>query len=129
MQNLFKDKFIEISYDEENHWMYCNWQDYQTMDSIKNGGEQIIRYLQEKGCDKVLNDNRLVKGTWTFASEWITNNWFPRIVAAGLKHFAWIYSPDVFSKFSVDRATKNNPDDIINTFKSIEEGKDWLKTF
>lgn len=128
MEALYKDKFIELYYDEKCHWIYANWQDYQTMESIKTGGEQMLNSLKMKKCNKVLNDNQLVKGTWSFATEWITTDWFPRMVGAGLKHFAWIYSPDIFSKFSTDKATKSNPNDIIQTFKSLNDGKSWLQS-
>ncbi|MEM1136010.1 MAG: hypothetical protein AAGI07_09230 [Bacteroidota bacterium] len=127
MKSLFKNRHIEVSYDSKNHWIYCNWQNYQTLESIKEGGEQIILHLKKNKCNKILNDNRLVKGTWTFATEWITTNWFPRVIGAGLTHFAWIYSPDVFSKFSTDQVAKSNSNDIIRKFNNIEEGESWLR--
>ena len=127
MEKLFGDEYIEIHYDSENHWIYSNWQNYQKLESVQNGCEKILGFLKEKNCTKVLNDNRLVKGTWTFASEWVGNDWFPRIIEAGLKQFAWIYSPDAFSKFSTDQSTKNTEDSIIKTFNNIKEGEDWLR--
>ena len=88
----------------------------------------MLAFLKEKNCTKVLNDNRLVKGTWSFASDWVAQDWFPRMVEAGLQQFAWIYSPDVFSKFSTDKSTKNADGGIIMTFNDVEEGKAWLKS-
>ena len=129
MQDLHQNSFIEIQYDNENDWLYCNWQNYQTMESIQTGGELMIKYLQETRCDKVLNDNRLVKGSWTFAADWTQNVWFPRIIEAGLRHFAWIYSPDVLAKFSVYKAAQQHKDDVVNIFSDINQARAWLLSF
>jgi hypothetical protein len=126
MEKLFGNKFIEIWYDQENHWIYSKWQDYQTMESIQSGGAALVQHLKGKACSKILNDNILVKGTWTFAADWTTNVWFPQIVQAGLKQFAWVYSPDIFSRFSSEKAIKNNPGQIVRYFHSLEDGKEWL---
>lgn len=125
---LYKDKFIEIFYDEQNNWIYNNWQDYQNMQSIINGGEKMIEFVKLHNCKNVLNENRLVKGTWTFALDWINNDWFPRLLSTGVKRFALIQSPDVFSKFSADRMTKDNDNDVYRTFGSEIDAKNWLKS-
>ncbi len=126
-EKLYVDKWIEIEFDPENNWLYANWQDIQTFESIVNGGTQMLKHTKAKRCSKVLNDNRLVKGTWTFAADYTENEWFPQMVGAGLKHFAWIYSADIFSKFSVDRLKTIQSTGIIKVFDSIEEGEKWLK--
>jgi hypothetical protein len=96
-EKLFSDRYIDIEYDVENHWLYTNWKDIQTKESAVEEGERMIHYLTMKKYSKVLNDNRMLKGTWTFSSDYIENQWFPNMVKAGLKYFAWIHSPDVFS--------------------------------
>lgn len=128
METIFQNEFIEIQYDDANHWVYSNWQNYQTMESVQDGCEKILELLNEKKCTKILNDNRLVKGTWAFAAEWVGNVWFPRAIEAGLKQFAWIYSPDIFSKFSTDQSTKNTEGEVIQTFNDIKAGEEWLKS-
>jgi hypothetical protein len=127
-KEFFKDKFIEISYDETNKWIYNNWQDYQTMESIMVGGNKQIEAINLFKCSLVLNDNRLVKGTWTFAMEWINNDWFPRLLGAGVKRFALIQSPDIFSKFSADKVGQDDPNQVYRTFKDIQEAQNWLKS-
>ncbi len=128
MEKLYEDEYIEIQYDSKNHWIYSNWQNYQKLHTVQNGCEKMLAFLKEKNCTKVLNDNRLVKGTWSFASDWVAKDWFPKMVEAGLNQFSWIYSPDVFSKFSTDKSTQNTDGGIIMTFNNVEEGKAWLKS-
>lgn len=126
-EKLYADNSIEVEYDSENNWLYANWQNVQTLGSIMNGGAQMLNHLKDKQCTKVLNDNRLVKGTWTFAADYTEKEWFPQMIGAGLKYFAWIYSKDVFSKFSIDRVKSIQSTGFIKVFSTIEEGKEWLK--
>lgn len=127
-KELYKDKFIEIYYDESNKWVYNNWQDYQDMNSIINGGNKMIELIKQYHCHLVLNDNRLVKGTWTFALDWINNDWFPRLLGAGVNRFALIQSPDIFSRFSADRVAKDDPSDVYRVFGSEESAINWLRS-
>jgi hypothetical protein len=46
--------------------------------------------------------------------------------AGRVETFAWVYSPDIFSRFSSEKAIKNNPGQIVRYFHSLEDGKQWL---
>lgn len=129
-QILFDSSFITIKYDEANNWIYTNWKGVQTIDTIKQGCEQILLAIKSKGCHKVLNDNTNVKGTWTHAREWVADHWFPRVIKAGLRELAYVYSPDVFSKFSTDSLLKRTDTNSFKsaTFNSLEEGANWLRS-
>lgn len=131
---LFNNTSLTIEYDSQNNFLYANWKGYQTEESIKSGCGKMLQFLKEKRCTKVLNDNTLVKGTWSSSATWGASVWFPQMASAGLKYFAWVYSPDVFGKFSTDATLKQMNDkdskDWIGfngrTFKSIEEAARWL---
>ena len=74
----------------------------------------ILELLKKNNCSKVLNDNRHVKGTWSEASEWVSDEWFPQIEEAGLKYFAWIYSPSTFSRMATNK-TMASVNSNVNT--------------
>ena len=124
---LVSEDYLQIEYEPVNHWIYADWKGYQTEDSIKNGCESILKFMIQFKCQKVLNDNTNVIGIWTPASVWVGSNWFPRIIAAGLKSFAWIYSPSVLSQVSTEETLKNTmATEIIKTFYGLTSGKEWL---
>jgi len=127
-EKLYGDDFIEIEYDSVSNWLYVNWQNKQNYDSIVNGGEKMLQFLKEKQCSKVLNDNRLVVDEWGDATEYTEKDWFPRMVGAGLKYFAWIYSPDIFSQFTANNIAAMQESNIVRVFKNINDGKNWLKS-
>ena len=124
MESLIKTKSIEISLDHKNKYMYCNWIGYQNTESIMASGKIILEELKKNGIAKVLNDNTLVTGPWNEAAEWTANVWFPNMVDAGLRHFSWIFSKNIFTELSAKKAMPGN--DIVKSFKDFDEARKWL---
>jgi hypothetical protein len=126
---LLKEKSITIEYDRENQWILVDWIGYHTVDSVKSGCERMLEFLVQYKCHKVLNDNTNVTGIWSGASAWVGGDWLPRMSAAGLKYFAWVYSPSAFSRLSTDESLRNlSEKHIAQTFDDIQSAKAWLKS-
>ena len=112
-QFYYYDEFITIELDAANNWLYVNWIGYQTEASVKHGCEKMLLALTQYNSTKVLNDNTHVVGIWTPASEWVGADWLPRMKAAGLRHFAWVYSPSRLSQVSQKKMISMPPAIII----------------
>lgn len=126
---LYRESNILIEYNHADDWLYVNWRGYQNYDSVVAGCEMILNFLQDRQCTKVLNDNTNVEGIWSGASRWVGQDWMPRMQAAGLQCFAWVYSPSTFSRLSTDKTLKHTEDlSFIRTFEDIEAASDWLRT-
>ena len=124
MESLFKAKNVEISYDPVNKYMYCNWIGFQNKQSIMDTGAIILDLFKKKHISKILNDNTRVTGPWQEAAEWTSTVWFPEMIKAGLRHFAWIFSENIFAELSAKKAMPAN--DIVKSFKGLEEARYWL---
>lgn len=124
MESLLKAKNIEISYDKKDRYLYCNWLGFQNKESIVKSGAIILDLLKQKGVGKVLNDNSLVTGPWQEGAEWTATVWFPEMISSGLKHFAWIFSPNIFAELSAKKAMPNSG--VVKPFNSLEAAKSWL---
>jgi hypothetical protein len=124
MELLYEAKNLEISYDPVHQFVYCNWIGFQNKEMIIKSGAVILDLFKEKGYSKVLNDNTEVTGPWQEAAEWTANVWFPSMIAAGLKHFAWIFSPNLFAELSAKKAMPVS--DVVRSFNSYREAYDWL---
>jgi hypothetical protein len=127
--NLFEDTFIRISLDSEGGWLYADWTGYQTVGTVQDGCERMLELMREHGLRAVLNDNTHVVGIWSGAAEWVATDWFPRMNAAGLRCFAWVYSPTRFSQISTDETLSLvDPDAIgVKVFFDAAEAKEWLR--
>ena len=127
LQLLLNEPHIAISYDHLNEWLYVDWQGDQSLASVQQGGHDILRLLVQQGCQKVLNDNRHVTSMWSDAAEWAGKDWFPTIMEAGLRYFAWVYSPNIYSRLSTDLTLQfTHGNAIIATFDDMDTARAWL---
>ena len=125
---LYRNDQIAIEYNAANDWIYVNWRGYQNYDTVVAGCTKILDLMKSLACYRILNDNTQVEGKWSTASKWGADVWFPAMREAGLKWFAWVYSPSVLSRLLTDKTVKqtNNPD-FIQVFDDIDLAKDWLR--
>jgi hypothetical protein len=124
MEKLYSADNLHISYDPETRIMFCKWVGYQPMGVIQYCGAVIIRLLKEKQVEKILNDNTEVSGPWIETAHWTASEWFPEIIQAGLKHFAWVLSSNIFAELSAIEAMPAS--NVVVTFYSVFEAQKWL---
>ena len=121
---------ISISFDSVERWLYAEWKGPQDLQSVQWGALEMLRFLKQEGCSRILNDNRLVTSIWADAAEWGGRIWFPQMVDAGLQYFAWIYSPNAYSRLSTDLTLAHTTADLplVATFDNLEAAAAWLRT-
>ena len=126
---LYQDNSITIVYQETEQRLDVDWTGFQDLESVKHGCLLMLDMLKNNKISKVINDNTHVLGTWSDAADWAGKDWFPMMEKAGLKYFAWIYSPSAFSKLSaqksVDVAVGNV---IIQFFTDITSAETWINS-
>ena len=127
-KSYYKDKHLIINCPIGSDIMFVEWTGYQDIITVKRGGSLMIDYLKENKRSKVFNDNRLVPGTWSEASDWAATTWLPLMELAGLKYFAWILSESAFSQLSAKKSVENDEKHAeILFFTQAEEGLKWLE--
>lgn len=89
----------------------------------------MLDLMKKNNCSKVLNDNTYVMGNWSEAADWGGEFWFPAMQDAGLKYFAWIYSPSTFSRMSAHKSIDITLDKVTaQFFTDINEARTWLES-
>ena len=127
LQTLLEEPHMAIAYDDRNEWLVADWRGDQDFASVQRGCGEMLRLLAQQRCHKVLNDNTHVTSMWSDAAEWGGREWFPAMTAAGLRYFAWVYSPNVYSRLSTDlmlQFAAGNP--VVATFNDVEAARAWL---
>jgi hypothetical protein len=126
---FYEENDCVVYWDDANRWIYVDWRNIPSVETVKRGCEEVLKLLSQKRGNKVLNDNRNVSGSWSAASQWVAEDWFPRMMKAGLKKFAWIQSKaSAMSQLSArDSKAKNQNTDVIHLFNDEPEAIDWLK--
>jgi hypothetical protein len=122
---LYQQANVEIYWDDRE-WLYVDWIGLQSVDNIYTGSDQILRLLQLKSAEAVLNDNTHLKGIWIGAAERIGREWFPNMVRAGLKRFAWVQSPSALSHVSMEETLRFAPPRVAQVFFTRGEAEAWL---
>lgn len=125
---LTEEPHITIGYDVVEDILLVDWTGNQTKESVMDGCERILVHLKKNRISKVLNDNTHVTSIWDDASEWVAVDWFPRMHKAGCNFFAWVYSPNLYSKLSADKSLSFGVKGIVaTTFDDNETATAWLK--
>lgn len=127
--SYYWDETISMQIDPENNWMLANWTGYQNLRSVQEGSMIMLDLVKKNNCKKVLNDNSRVMGNWSEASDWGASEWFPAMADAGVKHFAWIYSPSIFSQFAAEKSADIVLSGIsVQFFNSRADAVSWLES-
>jgi hypothetical protein len=134
-QNLpYRSPNLELDYDTAGGWIYARWIGTQSERDIRSGGRAMLVAMRwaatHHGCQRVLNDNRDVVGSWSHSLEWSATEWLPQMFEAGLRHFAWVLSPDGFAALSTLRMTgaaSSGAGEAIRTFSDFAEAQTWLR--
>jgi hypothetical protein len=121
---LFTSPNLEIHYDEEAKILICRWIGFQTTEQVKDGGLKVLALVQEHKITKIMNDNREVVGSWEEAAYWVATELFPELIQAGLKHFAWLLSANVYSEMSARFAMEGVA--VVRPFYFHQEAREWL---
>ncbi len=128
LKNSLNHNFLTITYDAENCWVYNNWYGSQTLESVMQGAEACLKVLADHKCAYLLNDNRLVAGPWSQATEWIVTDWTPRAVATGLTHFAHVISPESLARLSAENMHHRIRGAFqMQIFEEAYKAEEWLK--
>ncbi|HEX8608685.1 MAG TPA: PAS domain-containing sensor histidine kinase, partial [Pedobacter sp.] len=124
---FYKDSTVSISYNQMDQRLDVDWTGFQTLRSVQDGCMRMLEILRKSRCQKVLNDNRHVLGTWSEAAEWVGKDWFPMMEKAGLRYFAWIFSPSAFSQLSAKKSIDVKEGNVVTQFfTEITAAEAWI---
>ncbi len=127
--DFYQDQHITISYQSEKNTVLVEWKGFQNLKTIKHGAMILLEIVKKYKATKILNDNTHVLGTWSEAADWIGLDYFPMLDNAGLKYFAWTYSPIGFSKLSAKKSLDVMVADVTTQlFTEIEVAVKWLES-
>lgn len=127
MKIFYDEDDVSVYWDDINAWVYVDWRNTPSENTVKLGCEAMLELLRENNCRLVLNDNRNVIGPWNSSAQWVAEDWFPRMIHAGLVKFAWIQSPNLLSKFAARQSTAyNHRSNAIRLFEHETDALQWL---
>lgn len=128
-EHFYHDSTITLSYNKEYNRIDANWTGFQNLESVQSGCIRMLNMLIKNKVYKVLNNNIHVLGNWSEASDWGAAEWFPAMEKAGLRYFAWIYSPSVFSQLSARKSVDTLTGEIVaQFFTEVADAEKWINS-
>lgn len=125
--NYYQDNTVTMFYNQSEGRLELDWTGFQNFDTVQRGCYRALEMIKINKCTRVLNDNRNVLGTWSEASDWAGEVFFPMIEKEGIRSLAWIFSPSIFSQLSAKKSIDVTVSNITTQFfTDIEEAKKWL---
>lgn len=119
--------FATISHNEEENWLFIDWEGFLTVDMVKEGSEELLRLFKSiASISKILVNNQKIFGPWNEANDWYATDWNPRAIKEGLKNMAVIVSPNLFTQLSLQGFIELNPGYIVRSFEKTDEAEEWL---
>ena len=99
----------------------------QTFRDVMNKGAEVF---QKFGAQKWLSDDRGNSALSPEDSDWGTNDWTPRVIAAGWKYWAVIMPEKVIGQINMQRFIKANSElgVVTQVFSDPDEALRWLET-
>jgi len=128
VKNKLGQVYFTYYLDEDNGWAHNIWKGDVTVDEVIEGCKVSLDFLEEYKPEKILNDNTQLTGSWDEANDWIAQNWMPRALAAGLKKFAHVISPDIFGALSAEELVTKVSGFEMRIFEDESEARAWLKS-
>ncbi|MBB6612689.1 STAS/SEC14 domain-containing protein [Pontibacter sp. Tf4] len=125
--NPFGRVYLTIEEDTTNKWIHVNWMGHLTEDNIKNGARAYTDVLARSGYRCILNDTRLILGSWGHSIDWVLHKWAPDAAKAGLQYFAMITTPETFGSSTASEFYDKIKEFTVAVFEERREAEDWLR--
>ncbi len=124
---LLTKKNLVVTYDDVRNYLHLEWIGFQRIEEdIMAGGNEIVKILKSlPQCSNILNDNTKVSGAWSKGADWTKEVWFPAMISAGMKKFAWVFPSNIFAEISAKKSMPDN--DLVTKFSTIADAERWLK--
>jgi hypothetical protein len=81
-------------------YIEARWSGHITADDVITASKVYLVLLQDHPCSKLFNDKSNVTGDWQEANDWLEFEWMPKVLEAGLRCMAHVYSQNMFSRLS-----------------------------
>ena len=130
IKNSQGEVYYTVEYDPLHYWNYSNWIGYVKASDVVTACEEGLTLIQANRSPRLLNDNRQITGPWHEANDWIATTWMPQALSFGLKRFAHIVSPNVFSALSAQQLVSQVEamNFEMRIFQDPAVAQEWLRT-
>jgi len=115
-----------VGYDAEVPCVIMTWKGYATSREFREANERILGVLSERHATKLLGDIKEFVLIGAEDQRWLSTDWIPRAVEAGLRTVAMITPVFYFNRVAVESVGQKLDPVILQYFDTREAARDWL---
>lgn len=126
--HLIDNKYARLSFDTDKqivHHCFHSALDSENLRAVLNEGIDLIK---KYGATKWLSDNRAIGPHSAEDSQWINDNWLPRVIAAGWKYWALVVPHDIKAQMNMNEFVNSFYEKGVRimVFTDYDEAWQWL---
>ena len=121
-----------VEYDVDVPCVSMIWKGYATSAQFRDANERVLLEVQQRRSSKLLGDAKEFVLIGATDQSWLSSNWIPRVLQAGVRKIALVMPRFYFNRVAVDAVTQRLAQNVANDLVSIEyfESRDaaraWL---
>ncbi|WP_426490473.1 hypothetical protein [Hymenobacter sp. 102] len=130
MQPLFENEHCIIYYDESVPAIHQQWQGFASGELLREAHDATVQQVRIHKTPCILADTRQMRVISRADQQWITDSYFPRLIAAGSRRIAIVQSEDIFNQTSVQHIMTDivrNSLVVAEHFQTMEAARAWLR--
>ena len=119
---------LTVGYDAQVSCVTMTWKGYATSREFREGNERILGVLAERRATKLLGDIKDFVLIGADDQHWLSSNWIPRAMDAGLRTVAMITPVFYFNRVAVENVgQKLDPEALVlQYFDAADAAREWL---
>ena len=127
LQLLQETSNVSIYYDHANQWLFLDWRGDITLALAQDSCLAVAQRFLATSHTRVINSNTGVTSMDHDVPAWLAREFLPYLRLAGIKHVAWVYSPNLRVKCYTDAALYTLDAPVVNLFDDVESAFTWLR--
>lgn len=126
---VFNERWVTIHWDEPTQAVWVESKAYAEADEFRVSADVMISLIQRKRCSRYLADNRYLAPISQADQRWIQQEWFPKVVAAGIRWMAVVSAKSSVARLSVKQILSKFNDQTLTiaNFDDLEAARSWLR--
>lgn len=127
---FYNDRWITIRWDESLKATWAEAKAYAEGEELRAGYNAMLELCRQKRNSRYLADARNLAPISQADQRWLNEEWFPQILAAGVRFMAIVMPRGAAARLSARQilSTINNITIVTNHFDDIETARAWLRT-
>ncbi|MBD1396902.1 hypothetical protein H9Q13_06975 [Pontibacter sp. JH31] len=118
---------VYVTIQQKEDYIEALWSGHITADDVVSAALAYLELVRRTGCPKLLNDKSAITGDWDEANDWLQFEWLPKVMAAGLRYMAHVYSQNMFSRLAARELQERiSPKFCMSNFQERQAAERWL---